>query len=602
LQQAETILLKKRIKKFEDKVKSFRNEFLSEAPFGYDPHQSLAHNEKAYTSIDTYYVKLRAIMKEAEDFNSLENLFELELTKYKALRDCEDDIIKLKSLWDLINMINYSYESWTKTIWKDIETDKFSGENDQFIFLLKKQVREVKLLKGFKTIEEKCLDMKKILGCISNLTSVKMSDRHWGDLSKQIGCEIDYKNPNFCFNDMVTAKINLYELQVQELTDIATKEGKIEKSLFKVKSDWENKAFEFEAFNQAGEEIQIFRPFVIIEEDLSTDNQKILSLLSQGKSVDHFRTDLDTIRVQLQNIENTITVWGKVQKNWKRLVNIFLLSDDIRNQLPEATKLFDEKNNQFRDIMRDVVLNPIIKEVCTPEIKVVLDEICRDVEDCEKKLNIYLEQKKKIFPRFYFVSNQTLIDILSNGNNPIKISQEYLGDLFEGISKLKLRENDKGELTPFGLGMFSKENEYIEFSEVFDPAKEQVERWLLGMEFAMRQSLEASIGKAKEVADEYLVKKKFPADQAMDWIFAFCAQIALLTTQIIWTGDVHVAFDDLEGGMSNAMKDCLEGINKRITLLITKVRGNLAINDRIKIITIITIDVHSRDVVKSLLR
>jgi len=130
---------------------------------------------------------------------------------------------------------------------------------------------------------------------------------------------------------------------------------------------------------------------VIIEEELSADNQKILSLLSQGKSVDHFRSDLDKMRIQLSNIENTITVWGKVQKNWKRLVNIFLLSDDIRNQLPEATKLFDEKNNQFRDIMRDVALNPIIKEVCTPEIKNTLDEICRDVEDCEKKLNIYLE-------------------------------------------------------------------------------------------------------------------------------------------------------------------------------------------------------------------
>ena len=33
----------------------------------------------------------------------------------------------------------------------------------------------------------------------------------------------------------------------------------------------------------------------------------------------------------------------------------------------------------------------------------------------------YLDTKKKIFPRFYFVSNVALLDILSNGNNPPRV-------------------------------------------------------------------------------------------------------------------------------------------------------------------------------------
>ena len=35
------------------------------------------------------------------------------------------------------------------------------------------------------------------------------------------------------------------------------------------------------------------------------------------------------------------------------------------------------------------------------------------IESCEKALNDYLEQKKKAFPRFYFVANQALLNILS---------------------------------------------------------------------------------------------------------------------------------------------------------------------------------------------
>lgn len=49
------------------------------------------------------------------------------------------------------------------------------------------------------------------------------------------------------------------------------------------------------------------------------------------------------------------------------------------------------------------------------------------------------------------------------------------------------------------------------------------------------------------------------------------------------------------------MKDCYENIWKRINLLIKKVRNpSLNTELRNKIITIITIDVHSRDVVEKL--
>lgn len=54
----------------------------------------------------------------------------------------------------------------------------------------------------------------------------------------------------------------------------------------------------------------------------------------------------------------------------------------------------------------------------------------------------------------------------------------------------------------------------------------------------------------------------------------------------------------MAGGAETAMKECLKLIEVRIDNLIKKVRGNLEILERMKIINIITIDVHSRDVVE----
>jgi dynein heavy chain, axonemal len=66
----------------------------------------------------------------------------------------------------------------------------------------------------------------------------------------------------------------------------------------------------------------------------------------------------------------------------------------------------------------------------------------------------------------------------------------------------------------------------------------------------------------------------------------------------MWTEETTGAFDDLDGGSETAMKDYLTKIVLRIKNLIVRVRTELPADLRVKIITIITIDVHERDVIE----
>lgn len=59
------------------------------------------------------------------------------------------------------------------------------------------------------------------------------------------------------------------------------------------------------------------------------------------------------------------------------------------------------------------------------------------LELCEKALDRYLETKRKAFPRFYFLSNTALLDLLSNGTNPPAI-QRHMGDCFDQIKALEI--------------------------------------------------------------------------------------------------------------------------------------------------------------------
>lgn len=48
----------------------------------------------------------------------------------------------------------------------------------------------------------------------------------------------------------------------------------------------------------------------------------------------------------------------------------------------------------------------------------MLEDLEKQLVLCEKALSDYLETKRLIYPRFYFVSSADLLDILSNGNQP----------------------------------------------------------------------------------------------------------------------------------------------------------------------------------------
>lgn len=106
-----------------------------------------------------------------------------------------------------------------------------------------------------------------------------------------------------------------------------------------------------------------------------------------------------------------------------------------------------------------------------------LDEIQKSLED-------YLETKRSAFPRFYFLSNDELIEILSQTRNPQAV-QPHLRKCFDSIAKIKFtgEKNSKNI-----IGMISAEKEEVPFHETV-VAEGKVEHWLLMIEGMMRRTL-----------------------------------------------------------------------------------------------------------------
>ena len=102
----------------------------------------------------------------------------------------------------------------------------------------------------------------------------------------------------------------------------------------------------------------------------------------------------------------------------------FMKSDDIRSQLPEDSKRFEQLENGWKDLMMEASQSSLAGEICFADGRVDARRVtCDSVDSCEKALNDYLEQKNKTFPRFYLVAHQALLDVLSNSNRPLKAAE-----------------------------------------------------------------------------------------------------------------------------------------------------------------------------------
>ena len=331
-------------------------------------------------------------------------------------------------------------------------------------------------------------------------------------------------------------------------------------------------------------------------ENLESHQLELQTMIGMGKFVDFFRDRVLQWQGTLGSMEDVLKVWVNVTRSWTALESIFLASADIRSQLPDDTKRFEGIDSEFKELMKDAVTVPICTEVCLVEGRQeLLASMMSRLDQCQKSLNEYLDQKKKIFPRFYFVSNVALLDMLANGTNPPKI-MKYLGDCYDSLDELVFVTDEAGVAnTKLANEMVAKDKERLMLSEPFH-LEGEVERYLNNLTEAMKHTLKL------KMMDGYTTAGNWEVDKPrQEWLFYYPAQVVVTTTQIYWTEETETALEDLSGGQEDAVKRYLQLCELRLQELIKLVLGKLNKGDRVKIITIITLDVHARDVIQRLI-
>ena len=158
---------------------------------------------------------------------------------------------------------------------------------------------------------------------------------------------------------------------------------------------------------------------------------------------------------KLMMVADVNNIMSEIQRTWAYLESLFIYSDEVKKELPEAAARFKKIDSVIKSILKEACATKnVVNSACKDGLYKELENQQGELEKCEKALADYMESKRRAFPRFYFVSTADLLDILSNGNNPVKV-MVHMNKCFQAIEKLTLdTENPRSGQASKGEGYY----------------------------------------------------------------------------------------------------------------------------------------------------
>ncbi|XP_057658943.1 dynein axonemal heavy chain 5 [Diorhabda carinulata] len=575
--------LKNNLSKFKQDKLDYCNQYRTAGPMqpGLSPRE-------ASDRLILFQNRFDGMWRKLQTYQSGEELFGLPTTDYPDMAQIRKELNLLQKLYKLYNDVIDRVNSYYDIPWGEVNIEEINNELMEFQNRCRKLPKGLKEWPAFFALKKTIDDFNDMCPLLELMANRAMKPRHWQRIMDSLNHVFEFESEGFCLKNILEAPLLQHKEDIEDICISAMKEKDIEAKLRQVTNEWTVHELTFQTFNNRGE--------LLLRGDTTAetigqleDSLMILGSLLSNRYNAPFKKQIQQWVYDLSNTNEILERWLLVQNMWVYLEAVFV-GGDIAKQLPKEAKRFSKIDKSWQKIMQRAHETPGVVNCCVGDdlLKQLLPHLQEQLELCQKSLSGYLERKRMMFPRFFFVSDPALLEILGQASDSHTI-QNHLLSIFDNTRCVKFHDIEYNKIT----AIFSSEGEMIQLEKVVR-AEGSVETWLTQLLVTSQLSLHSIIRSAFGIINDV----NFNLLQFLD---KMPAQIGLLGLQMIWTRDAESALTQARHD-KKLMPETNNKFLELLNTLIDQTTRDLTKIERTKFETLITIHVHQRDIFDILCR
>ncbi|KAM4654602.1 LOW QUALITY PROTEIN: dynein axonemal heavy chain 1 [Amazona ochrocephala] len=521
--------------------------------------------------------QLQELQSLAAVYNNRERIFGIKVTNYDRLSRLVKDFQPYHDLWTTVSDWMRQHEKWMNDPLVEIDSEPIEKIVNDSSKTMQRCVRHFKDSPACQGVamefRDKIDKFKPYVPLIQGLCSPGMREQHWDMMPESI--KMDNKiDPSLTVSRCLEMNLLDHIKSISKVAEAAGKEYAIENELDKMESE-NSIFFPVDPYKDTG-------TFILKNTDETSQLLEDHIVLVQSTSFSPFKKPfeerMNAWENKLKVTQDVLLEWLNCQLSWLYLEPIFS-SEDIKRQLPLESQHYQEVDKDWRDIMKSANENLEVISVCPdPVLLQKLQKHNQLLELLQKGLSEYPETKRRAFPRFCFLSDDELLEILSQTKDPTA-AQPHLRKCFENIAQLLFQEDL--QITH----MYSAEGEEVKLLVPIYPT-ENVEDWLLEVENTMKASVQDNMERSIGV---------YPETPHATWVLQWPGQVVIAGSQMFWRKDVSEALEagDLASRLFPQLKYFL--FLTQLGNLIALVCGKLSKAEAV-LSALIVLEIHAKDV------